>query len=113
MNHTNQRNMKIVDELMMFCLNHRCDNINLNLKIEDEKTIITIKAYINNLSDDILSEIKSLLSTPRRPEMEEYYWNLNGNDDPDSELILIGMMTDDVIIEYKNNELKIKLIRLN
>ena len=112
MKHINQRNMKIVDEIMMFCLNHGGHNIDLNLKREEKKTTILIKAHINNLPKNIFNEIKSSLSTPRRPEMEEYYWNLNGDDDTDCELALVGMMTDDVNIEYNNNELKIELVRL-
>lgn len=112
MKHINQRNMKIVDEIMMFCLNHGCHNIDLNLKREEKKTTIFIKAHINDLPENIFNEIRLSLSTPRRPEMEEYYWNLNGDDDTDCELALVGMMTDDVNIEYNNNELKIELVRL-
>ena len=43
--------------------------------------------------------------------MEEYYWNLTGESDVDCELSLIGVMTDYVKVNLKNNILKIELYR--
>jgi len=51
---------------------------------------------------------------PRRHDIEEYYWELTGDDDLDTELSLVGMMVDDVVIDYKNNkDLIINLKRTN
>jgi len=49
---------------------------------------------------------------PRRQDIEEYYWALNGDNDSSSELSLVGMMTDSVDVNYTNGVLKISLTRL-
>ncbi|WIF95716.1 hypothetical protein [Caminicella sporogenes] len=43
--------------------------------------------------------------------MEEYFWELTGDYDIDTELTLVGMMTDKAEINFNNNEIKVNLIR--
>ena len=43
--------------------------------------------------------------------MEEYYWELSGNYDMDTELTLVGMMTDDAKVYYDNEKVTIFLVR--
>ena len=60
----------------------------------------------------ILNDLTSQLNMPRRQDIEEYYWALNGDNDSSSELSLVGMMTDSVDVNYTNDVLKISLTRL-
>lgn len=114
MKHLRHRNIKILSELMNYLLKVGCDNIDIHFNVNEEDTEITIKCLNKNISADIISELNRFLSVPRRRDMEEYYWGLNGDDDLDTELFLVGMMTDDVNISYTDNlNLEIKLLRLN
>ncbi|WP_138207952.1 hypothetical protein [Haloimpatiens lingqiaonensis] len=111
MKHNNQRNIKIVSELMNFCYSNGGKNMTIDVKTEEDRTLIYIKSKIENLSEATLEISRKLLNAPRCHEIEEYYWNLTGDDDTDSELTLVGMMTDETCITYEDNILEIKVVR--
>ena len=111
MKHTKQRNARIAQELILFADRHGADEINLNIKHNDDESIIIIEANSISLSEDTINTITTLLNVPRCAEMEEYYWNLTGETDSDSELSLIGVMSDKVELDIKPNYLKIEIIR--
>ncbi|NEU06532.1 MULTISPECIES: hypothetical protein [Clostridium] len=113
MKHINQRNMRIINEIMLYCLNIGCKNVNVNFSKLSDRVVINLASEIEDLSKESIDKMYFLLSTPRKPEIEEYYWLLNGGDDTNSELSLVGMMTDEISINYTNNILTINLIRLN
>lgn len=113
MKHINQRNIKIVDELMSFCYKYGASKLEIEVDNKENKIVIIIKAHVKYFPQQTLELANTLLSAPRCREMEEYYWNLSGDDDTDTELTLIGMMTDEAEINYIDEKLlKIKLIRL-
>ncbi|MGH4050205.1 MAG: hypothetical protein ACREVX_02445 [Clostridium sp.] len=113
MKHINQRNIKIVTELMCYCYKHGSDNVHIDIKKNKEKTIIFIRAKISFISKEKLELLEKLLNAPRCHEMEEYYWNLTGDNDTDTELTLIGMMIDEAHITYIDGEyLEILLTRI-
>lgn len=113
MKHVNQRNIKIIDELMSFSSKLGATKYQIEVERIDKETEIKFKAYIKSIDDKMLNSINKLLSAPRSHEMEEYYWNLQGVDDIDSELTLVGMMADEVKVDYFEGEyLEIKLKRL-
>jgi len=114
MKHITLRNIKLVDELMSFCYKYGAKKININIENTDNKVIIDLKAYIEHISEKTLEILNTLLSAPRCREMEEYYWNLSGNDDTDTELTLVGMMSDEAEINYNPDTklLKITLKRI-
>lgn len=111
MNHNNQRNTKIVSELMNFCYNNGGKNISIELKSKNDETVIYVKSKIENLSESTLETSKKLLNAPRCREIEAYYWNLTGDNEEDLELTLVGMMVDDASITYDKDTLSIKLLR--
>lgn len=102
---------KIVDELTSYILLKKGTNISINILETQGKYVI--KFYTENiiLSKSDISDIKEALGTPRQKDMEEYYWQLGGLNQPEGELELIGMMTDDFSIAYENNKLSLELIR--
>lgn len=111
MNSEKQKNIKIANEILNFCYRHNSNHISLDIKNYDDKTIFNISSYIENLNEKYLEELRKLLSYPRYHEMEEYYWGLTGEVSADSELTLVGMMTDEAVVEYGNSILHISLIR--
>lgn len=112
MKHINQRNIKIVDELMSFCYKHGAAKINISISTIDKVVTIMLSSNIKDLDNSVIENIQRLLNTPRCHEMEEYYWELPGDSDTDSELTLVGMMTDEAYINYFDcSELEIVLKR--
>lgn len=98
---------------MGYCYKHGSDNVHIDINKENKKIIIFIKAQISFISKENLELLKKLLNAPRCHEMEEYYWNLTGDDDTDTELTLVGMMIDEAHINYVDGEyLEIRLTRI-
>ena len=55
--------------------------------------------------------MENSLRIPRQIDAEEFYWQLNGTSESESEFDLVGMMTDDYKIEVLENKFKLTLIR--
>ena len=113
--HVDHRVVKIVDEMLCFFYSLKATNIKMDMEINDCSTVLSFWATIKEpVIGRRLEKIKKLLSSPRTHELEEYYWGLTGNDmTPSTELSLIGMMTDEYVIEYEEESEKIfiKLVR--
>ena len=113
MKHINQRNIRIVTELLNYCYSHGSYNIHIDINKKNKKIFIFIKAEISYLSQDSLELLEKSLNAPRLHEMEEYYWNLTGDTDTGSELSLVGMMIDEATVHYVDNKyLEILVTRL-
>ena len=111
MKHEHQRNIRIIDELITFCYKCGADNIMMNIAKDDTQYTLNVEAKVTDLSSETLTLVEKFLSAPRCHEMEEYYWELTGEDDTDCELGLVGMMIDDAEIFYEDSILRITLIR--
>lgn len=113
MDNTNIKNIKLVSELMSFCYNYGAKKVNIEIEHLDNMIQINVSAYIKNIDASTLNEVKNRLSSPRCHEIEEYYWSLSGDDNTDSELILVGMMIDKASVTYdtKNHLLNMSCIR--
>ena len=111
--HTNQRNIKIVTELLSYFYNLSSDNVHIDINKEGKKIIIFIKAQLSFISNENLEFLKKSLNVQRCHEMEEYYWNLTGDNDSATELTLVGMMIDEFHINYVEGEyLELTLTRI-
>ncbi len=105
--------MRIIDELAGFCCRRGCNDLTIGYNTEDlTKTVITITAKNTKLSSDEMETLVNQLSQHRQREMEECYWQITGDDSFGDELSLIGVMVDDCIITYEENELKIIVYRV-
>lgn len=113
--HVDHRTIKLVDEMLCFFYSLKATNVKMNLDIKDSATELSFWGTIKEpIIKKRMDKINKLLSAPRLHEMEEFYWGLTGNDvTPSTELSLVGMMTDDYVIEYEEGgeEFFIKLIR--
>lgn len=113
MKHIYQKNIKVIDELMSFCYKYGGQKIHIDVDYSDESFFIDVKSNNIKLSPDCLEIANRLLSAPRCHEMESYYWGLSGDDDTDTELTLVGMMSDEAHIDYNSEtqELEIQIVR--
>lgn len=111
MKNKKQRIAKMAEELILFAYKYGAEDLDLKIISEKSETIIKIRATNIDLDDETIESIRTLLNMPRSMEMEEYYWTLTGESYTDSELSLIGAMSDDCQINFENKILEIKLIR--
>lgn len=111
MNFKTEKNLKIVNEIIAYCYHFNTDDISVNIKTLEDISYIEIKAIIKNFPKGAFENLNNALNTPRQREVEQYYWQLGGECEFDSELTLVGMMTDTASIEYDKNILFIKLQR--
>jgi hypothetical protein len=112
MKHLRQRNIKILSELTSYLVRIGCSDLHIDFNTKGDITYISFTSINPNISEKTLNDLKSQLSMPRRQDIEEYYWALNGDNDSSSELNLVGMMTDSVDVNYTDDVLKINLTRL-
>lgn len=111
MNFKTEKDLKIINELMAYCYHFNTDDINVTIKTIDTTTFIVLKATILDFPQTAFDKLISSLNTPRQREVEQYYWQIGGECEFDSELTLVGMMTDKVNVSYENNLLNIELQR--
>lgn len=102
---------KILSEMISFALLGNAEKIDVSVENNEDMYKLLITAKNIKRSDESIENLKELLNSPRQKAAEEYYWELAGDSDTGSELALVGMMTDEVNVEYKNNNLTIELHR--
>lgn len=112
MKHLRQRNISLLSEFTSYLVSLGCDDIHIDFKTKDNSINLNFTATNPNLTEKNITKLINRLNTPRREDIEEYYWELNGNDNLYCELALIGMMIDTCEVSYIDNILNVRLIRL-
>lgn len=111
MRHEIKRISKILDELITFCFLHGTKIMNISLENQEEYFKIHLESDNIDCNDVRVKELKKLLNYPRQEEVEEYYWELAGECDTDTELTLVGMMVDKAEVNFYGTSLAITLYR--
>jgi len=109
--HEFAKNVRIINDLMFFCNKLGVTDCEVSLKLKDNIYHCNIKCAIFYLNKMIIDELRQTLSRPRQKEIEQSFWGLSGEDDIETELTLVGMMVDEVSIEYDGEELNIHCMR--
>lgn len=99
--------IKIVDELISFYFNIEITDIHIDVQYEEEEIKITLEGNCCYPPDEKLERLQELLNAPRQEELEDYYWELVGENDHYEELTLLGALVDSGNVEYQDNRLKI------
>jgi hypothetical protein len=100
MKHEKMRIIKMLDEILCFSFMYDATDMNINIRMDEEKYIIQFKDNSKGVSQDKIGEIRELINVEKQPEMEEYYWELMGQQDYADEFTLVGLMADKVSIDY-------------
>ena len=100
MKHEKMRLVKMLDEILFFSLMHDSTEVDINIKIDKEKYIIEFEDNSKGISKKTIEKMIELTNVEKQPEMEEYYWELTGQQEYDSEFTLVGLMSDKVDINY-------------
>ncbi|MEA3422307.1 MAG: hypothetical protein U9Q80_00610 [Bacillota bacterium] len=111
MKHEIKKISKIIDELVTFFFKNDADEVDIKIKKNEKNIIIKIVDYNTCFSEEDIECITKLLCAQRQHEIESYYWQLAGEVDSDSELILVGAMIDEAKVEIIDKNLCIELTR--
>ena len=84
-------------------------NLHIDVTYVDLQVKIILEGAIENLPQKDLDKIIYILNEPRQEELDEYYWNLAG-DNRHPELNLFGTLVDNADIEYTDNILRVTVI---
>lgn len=111
MKHDKKRITKIIDELINYFFSMGATDINLNLKEDPDAYRITFDCNYSCKDSSKLEKLDKYLHCEKQEEMEEYFWELTGDCDVDTELTLVGMMTDEASVQCVDDKLRIMLVR--
>ena len=109
--HEIKRISRIIDELTTFFLKEDTDKIEIRVEKSENKTVISIVDHDTCFDETYIEKMADVLKRERQREVEEYYWQLVGEMDEDYELLLVGVMTDEVEIKKIKGNLHIELVR--
>ena len=106
-----EKTMLISSELLSYCHLKGASQFHLDIKIEEGETVFEIKSSPAELTGEEMEALKKDLGAPRRREIEQDYWGLSGESESFSELMLVGMMSDQTSVELIEGELRITIHR--
>lgn len=109
MNHFDKKIGKIIDELTTHLLKNNCNDIKIEINKDSTKTQLVFKFTFSD--PKIISLLEDTLSQERDETLEEYGWELMGENDCSGELNLVGMCMDTFEAEFNGNEATIYLTR--
>ncbi len=113
MKHETKKICKIVDELTTLLLKEGSGLIEFKINRLSDRTVISIVDHHTHYSQKEVDDMIECFNVQRQFEVEEYYWQLVGESDNDSELTIVGVMVDHADVKLENGDLHIDLIRLN
>lgn len=111
--HEEKKLAKIVEELTVFFFGIGGNDMSSSIKRVGQTAIISFKSNYAPHFSDKLESMKECLDGQRNDGMEDIYWELIGSGDPgeSSQLLLIGMMVDEAIIEREGDYVLIQLVK--
>ncbi len=111
--HEEKKIVKIVEELTVYFFTKGADDIQSGILREDNSVVITFRSNYNPIYEGKFDRMEQYLNEPQNEGIEDIYWELAGAGEPGeaSQLMLIGMMTDNVELDIKDGYVNIKLYK--
>lgn len=103
--------IKIMNELVNFCLEIDMENLDINFRCDRNRGEITVSGHTENPPMKRLRDLEAILNAPRQQELEEYYWVLVGDGHGYQELEMVGTLVDSGSITYEDEILTIYIAR--
>ncbi len=100
MKHYNKRVARIADELISFFLSVGGSNIDLKIEVTADYYKFYFKTNYLAKNEKEIAKFCKLMNCPKQSGIEEYYGGLAGESDIDSEIYLVGMMVEQVEVNY-------------
>lgn len=113
MQHEVKRITRIVDDTLTLFMVNNAEEMDVKIKKDIDKTMISFIYFNCNLSDVYIEKLRKNLNIQRQHEIEEYCWRLTGENETNEDLYLAGAMVDQADVFTKDGNLHINLIRNN
>lgn len=111
MRHEKQRISLIANELINFFFMIGSTDISIQIKELDEKFLIDLSCNYLPEKRSRIDDFIHWIQSPRQVAMEEYYWELLGSSDLDTEISIIGMMVESTDISFDENTISVTLVK--
>lgn len=107
-----EKNLHIIGDLLTYGRAMGAEEYEIGIsETNKEMTVFRVKARPICMTQRELEKLSLNLNAPRQHEIEQNFWGLSGDSQSYSELALVGMMTDEAEVSFKNDELSIILKR--
>ena len=103
--------IKVLDELINFCFNLNMHDLKMDFKINSDYGEVNIEGPCKAAPIDQLEQLEDAFNAARQPEFEEYYWPLIGAEHGYPQIELLGTFVDRGTVIFKDNYLKIYVLR--
>ena len=103
--------LQIVNDLIFYCHKLGAAEYHVDYLPSPDNIQLCVEAKIENLSPDKLKEFTHAMLQHRQREIEDSYWAISYDLDNPCEPTLLGMMLDDVRIDYDGEILTIRALR--
>lgn len=113
MRHEVKKISRIVDELVTFFLKRDSKDLEIGIRRLEDRTVMRLVVRDCELEPGLADQLSEVLNIQRQYEVEEYYWQLAGENDCESEISLVGTMVDFAVVETDNGNLIMELTRMN
>ncbi len=111
MKHNKKKISKIIDELITYFLHIGSKHIQIDVLDEEHQYKIVFNCNIHDVDNKCMDKLVKGLNFDKQEEMEEYYWELAGECDTDTELSIVGMMINQYDLNIKDDELELIIYR--
>jgi len=103
--------LRISSDLMTYCHHHGAKEHGTKITEGDESIQYVISGYPVDITDEQYEDIVKKLHAPRQRDVENDFWELIGESEDFSEMMLVGMSCDEVEISYVDRKLTFTLLR--
>jgi hypothetical protein len=111
MRHEAHKIGKIVDEIVTYFLHGYGAETTMRVTPKADRYEMHFRFDNVSISEEEFAELDKLLVVKRQPELEDYYWQLAGEIDTGNELMLIGMMCDELKLSRDGTTVSLDLVR--
>lgn len=112
MKHRFEKSLHIVSNLLSYCHKLGCAEFRTDIRLEADATIFEIECPIDRIKESDLNDISVKLNGIRQHEVEQNYWELSGEFEARSDLLMVGMMVDEADVRYEGGKLRITVKRV-
>lgn len=111
MRHEKQRISLIANELINFFFKIGSTDISIQIKEMENEFVIDLNCNYLPEKRTKIDDFIHWIQSPRQVAMEEYYWELLGSSDLDTEISIIGMMVESTDIRFDENSISVTLVK--
>ncbi len=101
----------IAAEISTYFLERQAQEISAKITNCDDKVVIAVIAKHMVDIEKTVDSIREYLSYPRAYEVEEYYWELTGENENEETLAVVGSMVDEAMLDYNGEEVYLQVTR--